>query len=258
MNKLTILVDLDDTLENLCETWVDELNRRHELSVTMDDITQWDMTKAFPTLSREQIYQPLVNAELWKRVTPLPEAPEYLKRIIDDGHEVWIVTASYYTALGVKLDNTLFKHFPYITPRNVITAYNKQMIKGDIMIDDAPHNLEGARNLKILVDAPHNRAFDESTIGAVRAKSWQDIYEFVLEYTKKIGGVGIYGGITLYSNGCPRCEVLKKKLTEKGVPFVENNSVDEMIAMGITNVPVLSNNGELMDFLAAVDWVNKQ
>lgn len=184
MEKLTILVDLDDTLENMCEVWVDELNKRYNLSVTMDDVTQWDMTKVFPMLTQEQIYQPFIDVELWKRLNPLPNAVEYLKRIIDDGHDIWIVTASYYAMLGTKLDNTLFKHFSYISPKNVITACNKQMIKGDIMIDDAPHNLEGGDYFKILVNAPHNKTFDESTIGAVRAKSWREIYNIIYGYAK--------------------------------------------------------------------------
>lgn len=62
----------------------------------------------------------------------------------------------------------------------------------------------------------------------------------------------------LYSTGCPRCEVLKKKLTEKNVEFTEKNSVEEMLSIGITRVPVLSFNEMLMDFKEAVEWVNKQ
>lgn len=62
----------------------------------------------------------------------------------------------------------------------------------------------------------------------------------------------------LYSTGCPKCEVLKKKLAEKGVQYTENNSVDEMLKLGIETVPVLKVNDRLLDFKEAVDWVNKQ
>lgn len=62
--------------------------------------------------------------------------------------------------------------------------------------------------------------------------------------------------ITLYSTGCPKCKVLKSKLEAKNVEFVENNSVEEMTELGITQVPVLSVGGVLMDFKQAVDWVN--
>lgn len=68
----------------------------------------------------------------------------------------------------------------------------------------------------------------------------------------------IYGEVILYSTGCPKCEVLKKKLNSKGVQYTENNSVDEMLALGIMQAPMLGNNGVLMDFKTAVEWVNKQ
>ena len=62
----------------------------------------------------------------------------------------------------------------------------------------------------------------------------------------------------LYSTGCPKCEVLKKKLAEKGVQYTENNSVDEMLKLGIAAVPVLNVDNRILDFKEAVDWVNKQ
>lgn len=64
--------------------------------------------------------------------------------------------------------------------------------------------------------------------------------------------------IILYSTGCPRCKVLKKKLAEKNINYSEINSVDDMIALGIKEVPVLSVNEKLMDFKQAIDWVNNQ
>ena len=62
--------------------------------------------------------------------------------------------------------------------------------------------------------------------------------------------------IILYSTGCPKCKVLKSKLEEKNIEFVENNSVEEMTGLGITQVPVLSVDGVLFDFKQAVTWVN--
>lgn len=64
--------------------------------------------------------------------------------------------------------------------------------------------------------------------------------------------------ITLYSTGCPRCEVLKKKLSEKSVDYTEVTSVDDMLALGIKEVPMLSVDGGLMSFKEAIDWVNNQ
>ena len=64
--------------------------------------------------------------------------------------------------------------------------------------------------------------------------------------------------IILYSTGCPKCNVLKKKLAEKNVEYAEITHVDKMLALGITQVPVLSINGILMSFKEAVEWINQQ
>lgn len=66
--------------------------------------------------------------------------------------------------------------------------------------------------------------------------------------------------VILYSKGesCPRCCVLKQKLDAKSIAYAEENSVDKMLAMGISQVPVLSVDGELLAFGQANEWVNKQ
>lgn len=62
--------------------------------------------------------------------------------------------------------------------------------------------------------------------------------------------------IILYSTGCPRCNVIRKKLDAKNISYVVNNSVEDMESLGIANVPVLQVDGELLDFLHANQWIN--
>lgn len=61
--------------------------------------------------------------------------------------------------------------------------------------------------------------------------------------------------IVLYSTNCPKCKVLKAKMNEIGIEFTENNSVEDMLALGIRQVPVLSYNGDLMNFNQAIQWI---
>lgn len=63
--------------------------------------------------------------------------------------------------------------------------------------------------------------------------------------------------VILYSTGCPKCSVLKRKLDEKGIVYSENNNVDEMLAMGITEAPMLQADGVLMDFVTAAKLINE-
>ena len=63
--------------------------------------------------------------------------------------------------------------------------------------------------------------------------------------------------IVLYSTNCPKSRILKQKMDEKSIVYTEEHSVDKMIGMGITQVPVLSVDGELLAFGRAVEWVNQ-
>lgn len=64
--------------------------------------------------------------------------------------------------------------------------------------------------------------------------------------------------IILYSTGCPRCRVLEKKLEAKGVAYTENNNIEEMIKLGITEVPMLGIGDELKNFSDSISWINNQ
>lgn len=83
-------------------------------------------------------------------------------------------------------------------------------------------------------------------------------YLATLAYIRYEGMIIICGEIILYSTGCPKCEVLKKKLAEKDIPYTENSSVDEMLALNIKTVPVLSIGGNLKNFTESVAWLRDQ
>ena len=62
--------------------------------------------------------------------------------------------------------------------------------------------------------------------------------------------------IILYSNNCPRCKILKKKLDDNKINYEIIDNVDTMIDKGLSTVPVLEINGRMLDFKEAVEWVN--
>lgn len=180
MKFLTILVDMDDTIEHLLKAWVEYLNERHGTSVKLEDITEWDLTVAFKTLTREQVFAPLAEDELWERVEPMEKAADVLQRIITKGHTVKIVTATAYQTVRSKMENVLFRHFPFLAWKDVIIAQNKQMIKGDVMVDDAPHNLENGDYVRILMNAPHNKLYDDRANDMYRVNNWDEI-EYIID-----------------------------------------------------------------------------
>lgn len=62
--------------------------------------------------------------------------------------------------------------------------------------------------------------------------------------------------IILFSNNCPKCQVLKKKLEQKRIPYGVSEDFETLLKNNIETVPVLSVNGKLMEFKDATIWVN--
>ena len=64
--------------------------------------------------------------------------------------------------------------------------------------------------------------------------------------------------IKLYSTGCPKCRVLEKKLTEKGIEYNLISDKDIMKEKGLNFLPVLEIDDRLLEFKEAVNWVNEE
>ena len=176
---MVILVDMDDTIESLLDTWLEKVNEKYGRSVTRDDIVSWDTSAAFPGLTKEQVYGILLDDEFWKDVKPIPGAAEALLYFRSKGHKVFIVTSTHYRSLRGKMEYLLFRWFPFIDWDDVIITSHKQMVKGDVLIDDGLHNLIGGDYKKILVDAPYNRDFDAEANGMIRVYDWEQIKKII-------------------------------------------------------------------------------
>lgn len=181
MGRLTVLIDVDNVLEDLNNAWVKAINSKYGTSVKPSDIKTWDIERYFDGLSRTQVFSPLHKEEFWKNLQPIPNAPEYLKKLIDDGHEVVLLTSSHPDTVKYKYD-FIRKHFPYISFKDIILTSRKQMVMGDILIDDAPHNLEGGVYAGVLMSSPHNMEYNAHANGFVRVSTWEQIYSVVSAY----------------------------------------------------------------------------
>ena len=63
--------------------------------------------------------------------------------------------------------------------------------------------------------------------------------------------------IVLYSTGCPKCNVLKKKLNAAGIEYTEVTDTNIMTELGIDAVPVLKVNDKMLSYINAVKYINE-
>ena len=179
MRKLRILVDMDQVLNNLLNRWVEYLNARYGEDANARDIKKWDLSCVYPGLTKEEVDRPISEDAFWEGLGTMPHSVETLERMIGDGHEVYVVTAaSVYRTIPAKID-WLLANYPFLTWEDVVIVRKKQMVSGDVLIDDAVHNLEGGDYFKILVDSPNNTGYNAEENGMVRAADLKEAYEII-------------------------------------------------------------------------------
>lgn len=175
---MKIGIDFDGVLNSMLDTWVAWLNRRWGYKVRPEDVTEWTLTKQYPGLTEDELFEPLTIPDFWKEVNIKYEAPEVVERLLAEGHEVYIITSSHYKTLYHKLEKCLFTHFLYLTEENVIITYDKSLINVDLLLDDAEHNLRNFCGIRVIFDATYNK--DCSCVD-YRVASWKEFYILVSE-----------------------------------------------------------------------------
>ena len=64
--------------------------------------------------------------------------------------------------------------------------------------------------------------------------------------------------VILYSTGCPKCNILKKKLEDAQIDYKVIEDVDVMVSKGLKDVPWLEVDGNLMNFVDSSKWINER
>ena len=183
---MIILVDMDDTIEHLVKAWVAGVNKKYGRSVPVEEVRSWDVSAAFPGLTWKQVYDVPFQPGFWDTVEPIEGAAEALQRLITAGHEVFIVTATPYEVIFEKMRDVLFRYFPFLTWDQVIVTSRKQLIRGDILIDDGIHNLEGGQYKKILMTANHNLHYDAEANGMTRVRTWEEVEQVIARLEREM------------------------------------------------------------------------
>jgi len=174
------MVDCDNVLNNLSADWVEYLNRKHGFSVSPHGLSHEKIWEAFPMLSESDIKFPLQDESFGMSYTVKPGSYECLTKMMNDGHEVSIVTAHNNRTAGMKFE-WITKHFPFLSRDDIIITRKKQKIIGDVLIDDEARNLEGGNYLKLLFDHPNNHGYDTEANGMIRVYTLAEAYAVIQE-----------------------------------------------------------------------------
>jgi len=150
MKKLRILIDIDGILADTIPYWLDYIGKMTGVVAKMEDITQYDLTKCPPLsyLKPEVIFEVLQRPGFTSNVPVMEGAPNVVKNLMNDGHEVYLVTARSGGTHCAETFEWLHKHMPFIdTRKQLVFLYDKHLLHADVIIDDQAATLTNYKGL---------------------------------------------------------------------------------------------------------------
>lgn len=180
---MIIGIDLDGTVVDSPQQVVHYINERLGLNLCMNDFKTYSMEDALPDKYKWIVEAAFRDPLMWKKVDLIEGAYDTIKKLYNDGYEIYFVTSSLPSNLAKKIGHLTrnLDFFPkeYVW-RHTINIHYKQLLNLDILIDDGLFNLIGNRKYySICFDMPYNQTNDKVIENFYRAYDWNDVYSFI-------------------------------------------------------------------------------
>jgi len=178
-SKPIILLDMDDVLAQCMQRLIELVNERFSLSIKKEEVRDFYLEKEVqrirPELTWQEICAPLREPDFFRNLDIMDGAQEGVERLSKLG-EVVIVTSTPVALTGANAFTDKFlwleANFPSrFTEKDIIFTKRKELVTGDVLIDDAPHNVAVYPGKAIIFSAPWNRHL----FGRPRAENWEEL-----------------------------------------------------------------------------------
>ena len=176
---MIVAIDMDNVLCNLQEVVIDLFNKRHGTNYTMEDFTDYDVAQILP--KNEAILMKTMYGEdnLYSNVKPIPGAQNAIEKLINAGHQIYVVSDVIPKTYAEKVEWLRF-YFPQIDEAHICAMKHKHMFKADILIEDNMANLLASHNYhRICLSYPWNINTNDWVYSIHRCNNWNEIVEVV-------------------------------------------------------------------------------
>lgn len=176
---MTVAIDIDNVLNNLQEVVVNIFNERHGTNYNLNIFHDYDVANALPMHEATEMKDIYGESGLYDLVKPLVSAQDNVQKLINSGHQVYLVTDAIPKTYGEKVD--WVKHyFPFVDESHVISMSHKWLFKCDVMIEDNLHNLlTGHHYERICMNYPWNQKVEDWVYGIYRCNNWNDVMDAI-------------------------------------------------------------------------------
>lgn len=181
MKKPILLLDMDDVCACHNERWVESFFQKTGITLNSDEWTGWNLAEIYPEDMIEPLYSILKEPGFFRHLEPKEGCVEGIKTLLEHDFDIVFLTASPPHAYQEKYE-WLEEHLPFVPKPNLVLTHRKDLVHGDFLVDDGPHNLlDSPAKIKIAFDHAYNRSLTQFP----RVKNWNELVPFLLNQVKE-------------------------------------------------------------------------
>ena len=182
---MRLLLDQDQVICKFVERVLEWYNEDYGTNFRDTDVKDyWALETILGPPGKPFLRSCMRYPETYRDLEPVEGAIEGVKMLIDAGHDVVIATAVPRSA-GIAYHGKLEwirRNMPFFDLNNLVAIQRKDLLVGDLLLDDGPHNIEAFKKTgrtAVVFDRPWNQNVE----GTYRVKSW-------LQFLDLVGGLG--------------------------------------------------------------------
>ena len=185
---MRIVLDQDQVLALWVERILEWYNQDYKTNFLREDVKEyWGMDNLLGAQGRDFLRSCMRYPELYRDLDPVEGAIAGVKSLVDAGHDVVIATAIPSCA-GIAYHGKLEwirRNMPFFDLKNFIAIQRKDLLDGDLLLDDAPHHIDAwnkTDRTSVVFDCPWNQGVKADH----RIKNWKEFLELIRDLDNPI------------------------------------------------------------------------
>jgi len=186
--KKKLLIDFDDTI---CESiFLKKINEFLKTNYSLNDFRGYFLDDVIPSDRREEFFKTFCDIDPYEGM-PLVKGSKQALLKLNEKFDIYICSSCLFVkspANSAKLFSSKFNYIienlPFLDPSKFIFTASKDVIYGDILIDDYFENLKGNIETKLLFTRIHNKNISDEQLrekNVTRVNSWKEICDLLIK-----------------------------------------------------------------------------
>jgi len=155
-NHMIISIDVDGVTADLLEVWLEKYNSDYDDKLQLVDIRNWGIHMFVKPECGLSIYEYLKDKTLYKKVKPIKNALESIKKLRSVGRVIFVTTTPI-EASGVKYEWLNDNGFD-VDLKDYVECSDKSLIRADFLLDDNLTNVSSFHGRGVLFSQFWNAA----------------------------------------------------------------------------------------------------